>query len=90
MIKTYEYKGLVECLIYINVGGALVPLHFKDGAITANGMITGKFTTSNRAIQEIIENCPIYGKDKKIYVVSKEELAGYNEKEQRIDRSQVI
>lgn len=55
-IKVYTSPGLIEWHTYLDCGGAMVPLHFKGGSITADGLSAGRFTTNDPDLQRIIEN----------------------------------
>ena len=76
--KTYICRGLIEWDMVINVNGALVPIHFTGGAVSSLGLIPGRFTTSNVALQHIIERSGLFGRDNKIYIADTESGASFN------------
>lgn len=53
---TYRAKGLIEWRVALDAGGATLTVDFTGGCMSANGLVAGKYETSNRAIQAIIES----------------------------------
>ena len=72
-IKTYAVKGLIECVMNINVGGALLKLRFSGGNMGMNGVIPANYSTDNEALQEMIENSHEFVNLKRIYLHHVEE-----------------
>lgn len=68
-IKTYAARGLLEYLLPVACEGARLRLHFEGGSMGTNGILPGKYSTSNRALQMIIEGSPPF-KSGKIYLYS--------------------
>lgn len=68
MKKTYAARGLLDWQLALNIGGAILRLHFSDGAMGTNGVLPAKYTTDNRAIQHIIEKSDHF-KSGQIYIL---------------------
>lgn len=67
-LKTYGYKGKVECSKVFRLGATNFRFDFKDGSITSQGVEPAKYETSNAAYQSVIESSKEF-KDGKIVVV---------------------
>lgn len=57
-LKSYGYKGKVECSKIFRLGSTNFRIDFTGGSITAEGVIPAKFDTSNIAYQAVIESSP--------------------------------
>lgn len=66
-LKTYAVKGLIEWVMTLDVGGALIRIKFMGGSMGSNGVIPAKYTTDSPVIQRLIEESKEY-KNKRIYL----------------------
>ena len=62
MLKIYSYPGLSSAVINIPVGKAFVKCRFVDGNPDARIAKPAVFRTTNKAVQQIIEHNPMFGK----------------------------
>lgn len=58
--RTYTVAGMVDYEALIPVGGATLRVPFTGGSVTGWGFAPARFTTSNPALQRIIESSEGY------------------------------
>ena len=58
--KTYASRGLLEWHVMLKADGVTLGIDFAGGTMGANGIIPGRYVTSNPAIQRLIEASPQY------------------------------
>ena len=67
--KVYGISGRTTVEIKIPVGKALLPLVFENGSLDRKTYKPATYSTSSRAIQDMIEGSPLFGKTIKLYKV---------------------
>ncbi|MDE6576746.1 MAG: hypothetical protein K2J82_07915 [Muribaculaceae bacterium] len=58
MEKTYIAPGMLDWQMCIPVGKSRVRINFTGGFMGPNGLVSSRFSTSDPALQRIIENSP--------------------------------
>lgn len=58
--KTYGIEGMIDFVAALPAGRATLNVHFTGGAMTAYGVTPAEFTSSNPAVQSIIEASAYY------------------------------
>ena len=56
MMKTYISRGLLEWHAKLKVDRAYVIINFTGGSMSSGGLVPGRFSTDNPALQKIIES----------------------------------
>ena len=74
LIKTYAVRGLLEWDALLPAGKSHIRIAFRDGEMGNNGVSPAKFTTSNAALQTLIEASPDFRSGKIIQYGSATEI----------------
>lgn len=69
--KTYAARGLLDFQMALDVYGAMLRICFSGGSMGSNGVVPAKYTTSNIAIQHLIEKSPQF-KSNRIFLHTSE------------------
>lgn len=67
--KVYGISGRTTVEIKIPVGKALLPLVFENGSLDRKTYKPATYSTSSKAIQDMIEGSPLFGKTIKLFKV---------------------
>ena len=71
--KTYAARGLIEWRLALTVAGVIIYVDFTGGTMGSNGVLPGKYTTSDPLIQKLIEESEHFDKyndkSRRIYAV---------------------
>ena len=67
--KVYGISGKTTVEINIPVGRALLPLVFENGSLDRKTYKPATYSTNKKAIQDMIEGSPLFGKTIKLYKV---------------------
>ena len=73
--KTYAVRGLIEWQMTLDVAGALLRINFTGGSMGTNGVRPARFTTTNPALQKLIEKSRHFSEGK-VYQIAMSEFAG--------------
>ena len=67
--KVYGISGRTTVEINIPVGKALLPLVFENGSLDRKTYKPATYSTNSKAIQDMIEGSPLFGKTIKLFKV---------------------
>lgn len=69
MTKVYGVQGRTSVELTIPVGKAKMPIEFTKGCLDRKNYRPATYTTDNKAIQDMIEGSPLFGRMIKVYKV---------------------
>lgn len=67
--KVYAIAGKTTVELNINIGKATLPLCFEHGCLDRKNYKPATYSTSNKAIQDMIEGSPYFGKTIRLYKI---------------------